>query len=673
MPDGTSRTLPAQTRSAAFVPATFDTEKRTMEVVWSTGAPVVRSDWWTGKRYIETLSLDPAHVDLSRMNGGAPVLLDHRMWDSDAVIGVIDKAWLAEGEGRALVRFSAVPEVQRYVTQIIEGVLRNISITYQARKYEITEEEGKDPTYRAVDWQPMELSFLPVGADQHASSRAAPAVREFPVEYVNRGQPAPANQERTDMSQSTATAGQPVPVDPNRAAAPATPPPSPAAVAGDAAARQAGIEAERKRSADIRARVRSVQLPETFADDLIARGMDGETVSNAIIDEVAKRGVQPSHPRAEVGHSSEDPSVVRSAMVDAICARAARSQPALKFEAKDQAREYARMPMLEMLAEFARASGHKVDRYARGAALWDQLVQIRALSTSDFPYLLANAGNKILGKAYELQAGTYVLVGARKVFNDFKAHSFIRSGDFPGLLEKGETGEFKYGSMGEAKNELTLATYGRVVGISRRIIVNDDMNAFADIPMKAGRRVADFNNATFWAQLALNSGVGPTIYEKNMPSGRPLFHTDHANYTSSGTAIDITNVGVGRAAMMKQTSIDGMKLNVEPKFLVTSPDKYTIAEQFCAVNVVAAQDSNANPFKGRLTPVGDANLSGNAWYLYADPGALETMVYGFLDGAEGPQLRSEEGFKTDGVEFLVYEDFVAGAYDFRGAYKNAGA
>ncbi len=678
MPDGKPQVMPAQTRAATFVPASFSAENRTVDLVWSAGAAVPRIDWWSGKRYVETLSMDPAHVDLSRLNSGAPLLVDHRMYETEAVIGVVERAWIENGEGKATVRFSEDVDAQRVAAKVREGVLRNVSITYSVRKYEITEEEGKSPIWLAVDYQPMEISLVPVGADAVAGTRSAPREESYPVEFTTRGQPAPVTQEKRNMEDpNKTTAGQPGATEQSRAA-PATAPGGPApatapATVDVAAERRAAAEVERKRAADIRLRVRSVQLDETVADDLIARGVDGDAVAAAIVDEIAKRGGKAARPGVSIGYDAADLANVRGALEEALIARAGRHMPTAKFEPTERSRGFINMPVLEMFAELARAHGHKIDRHARGAALWDSLVQLRALSTSDFPLLLANTGNKILVKAYELAGSTYELIGARKLMNDFKPHSFIRGGDFPNLLLKGETGEFKYGSMSEAQNQLTLATYGRVLGISRRMIVNDDLGAFVDLPAKAGRRVADFNNATFWAQLALNSGAGPTIFEKNMPTGRPLFHSDHANYASSGTIIDVTNVGVGRAAMMNQQSLDSLKLNVMPKYLFVSPDKMTQAEQFCAVNIVAAKDSDSNPFKGRLTPVGDANVTGNAWYLFADPAVLETMVYGFLNGAEGPQIRSEEGFKTDGVEMLVYEDFVAGAIDYRGAYKNAGA
>lgn len=61
-----SQTLPdgkgILTRRATLAPATADPEARTVEVVWSTGAPVRRRDM-TGQ-YTERLSLAPEAMDL---------------------------------------------------------------------------------------------------------------------------------------------------------------------------------------------------------------------------------------------------------------------------------------------------------------------------------------------------------------------------------------------------------------------------------------------------------------------------------------------------------------------------------------------------------------------------------------------------------------------------------
>ena len=53
------------TRRATLAPTTADPEGRTVEVVWSTGAPVRRRDM--AGQYVERLSLEPQAVALSRL------------------------------------------------------------------------------------------------------------------------------------------------------------------------------------------------------------------------------------------------------------------------------------------------------------------------------------------------------------------------------------------------------------------------------------------------------------------------------------------------------------------------------------------------------------------------------------------------------------------------------
>ena len=177
--------LPVQTRAdVRLMPESVDAERRTVEVVWSTGAAVRRRDPWTGKRYDEVLSLEESHVDLSRLNGGAPLLNTHGAWDLRDVIGVVERAWIArEGEalvGRATVRFSDRADVEPIWRDVASGIVRNVSVGYAVRSYEITETDGQPPVWRAVDWQPLELSAVPIGADAAAGFRAAGQPRSRP-------------------------------------------------------------------------------------------------------------------------------------------------------------------------------------------------------------------------------------------------------------------------------------------------------------------------------------------------------------------------------------------------------------------------------------------------------------------------------------------------------------
>jgi len=93
-------TLELLTRRATLAPATADPEARTVEVVWSTGAPVRRRDM--AGPYIERLSLDPQAVDLSRLEG-ASVLDAHRQ---TAVRDVLGYEMVGPGEGWQACRTS---------------------------------------------------------------------------------------------------------------------------------------------------------------------------------------------------------------------------------------------------------------------------------------------------------------------------------------------------------------------------------------------------------------------------------------------------------------------------------------------------------------------------------------------------------------------------------------
>ena len=246
--------LPLQTRAdVRLMPESVDAERRTVELVWSTGAAVRRRDPWTGKRYDEVLSLEETHVDLSRLNGGAPLLNTHGAWDLRDVIGVVERAWIArEGEalvGRATVRFSDRADVEPIWRDVASGIVRNVSVGYAVRSYEITETDGQPAVWRAVDWQPLELSAVPIGADAAAGFRAAgqsaqaaePATHPC---HLLRRTPAPIPEEPT-MTREAET--ETTPPEAAAAAAPASIAPAEPAPAPEArAAAERGADPRRR-------------------------------------------------------------------------------------------------------------------------------------------------------------------------------------------------------------------------------------------------------------------------------------------------------------------------------------------------------------------------------------------------------------------------------------------
>jgi hypothetical protein len=146
----------------------------------------------------------------------------------------------------------------------------------------------------------------------------------------------------------------------------------------------------------------------------------------------------------------------------------------------------------------------------------------------------------------------------------------------------------------------------------------------------------------------------------------------------AGTAITVAALNAGRAAMRKQKGLaakaaDAEPLNLKPAFIVVSPDKETEAQQFLATTLYPAQNSQVNPFAGSMEQITEARLTGNAWYLFADPATIDTIEYGYLEGEEGLYTEQRLGFDVDGLEIKGRLDFAAKAIDWRGMYSNPGA
>ncbi|WP_349361231.1 Mu-like prophage major head subunit gpT family protein [Stappia sp.] len=297
-------------------------------------------------------------------------------------------------------------------------------------------------------------------------------------------------------------------------------------------------------------------------------------------------------------------------------------------------------------------------------------VATRALhSTSDFPEILAAVTNKTLRQAYEAYPRTFPLFCRQVLATDFKAMHRVQLGEAPQLLKVGESGEFKRGTLGESKESYRIETYGRVVAITRQVLINDDLDAFTRIPAMYGNSIAQLESDVVWDIVTSNPA---------MADGTALFHSTHKNLAGSGAALGVDSVGLARAAMRKQTGLDKKTvLNIRPAFLIVPAALELKAEQLVAQNLVPAQSGNVVPQSIRtLSPIAEPRLdaaSETAWYLAASPNQIDTIEYAYLEGQQGAYIETRNGFDVDGVEIKCRLDFGAKAIDWRGLYKNPGA
>lgn len=451
------------------------------------------------------------------------------------------------------------------------------------------------------------------------------------------------------------------------APAPAAPAVDTARIADEARA------AERKRIAYIREKGEKLNLAADFVARHIDAGSDERAFNAAVVDYLATAPANNAGPTGttSVEVTRDEGESRRESMVSALTARLARAGGDRTANIPDHARSYAEMGLVEMAAE---CIGHRGSiRTAR--AVNDVLDQAftrsgyGAHTTSDFAGIMLDAMNKRLLARYEAAVPAYRRFAAPYMAGDFRFQNVIRAGDFPALQAVGENGEIKGGTFSESRERIKVDPYGVTFNISRVMIINDNLSAIDQVLGSAGVRVSDWEDAQAFASLTSASGAGPTLLTDNTA----VFHSSHGNLAASGAAITVASIGVGRASMMKQKTLDGIAANFTPVTLLTGPDKATEAEQLLT-SITPAQQSNAVPESiRRLTTVSDANISGNAWYLFADPAIAPTWLYAYLEGYEGPRLASEERFGVQGLAVKLEHDFGVAAIDYRGAYRNPGA
>lgn len=662
--------LPLSLR-ADVVPQSVNDEARTVELVFTTGAPVLRYDWMSDKRYLETLSLDPAHVRLDRLNDGGPLLDSHSSWSVSDQLGAVvpGSVVLMKKEGRARVRFSKREAVAPIWQDVRDGIIRSVSVGYRVYKFE--EEAGKNnalPVRKAIDWEPYEVSMVSMPADAGAKVRDGHSADANQCQIVTRAAGAQEQRMENDETPSE-TIVERNPLDP-----PAGDPPTPT----EPNERDEGAAQERDRVQGIRQACMAGRMTRAFEDRLIADGVDLVEAQKRVFAELAKRDIdvpRGSSRPVDARVVGDDPLVhVREGIENALLHRShpriGSGDKAVGFELTDKGRPYRGMSLLRIAEAYLSARGIRTTAFGKmelaGLALG---LGTRAgmHTTSDFALLLADVVNKTLRQAYEESPQTFGPIVRRTTIPDFKEVKRLQLGESPALVKVEEHGEFTHGTIGEGREKYALATYGRVFAITRKALVNDDLDAFSRTPTGFGRQARNLESDLVWQQITTNP---------NMGDGVALFQTaTHANLAAAGGVIDVTTIGAGRASMRKQKGLDGTThLNLKPVFLIVPAEKETIADQF--INPIQPQEAGkVNPFAGKLSVIAEPRLDANsltAWYLAADPMQIDVLELAFLEGENGPSVESRVGFDVDGLEVKARHDVAAKAIDWRGLYKNPG-
>jgi hypothetical protein len=660
--------LPPLDLRAEITPSTLDPDSRTVELLFSTGARVERVNFWTGERYVEELAVTPEAIRLDRLNDKAPLLDSHSAYGIGSQLGVVvpGSARIADGKAYARVRFSKRDEVETVWRDVLDGIVTNVSVGYRVHKYDRTpanEDERTPELRRAVDWEPYEISLVPMGADAGAKVRAADRVPMTRCLIVTRG----AAEE--SMPEAKAAVVDSKHDDETKP---------------DPTERELGVIAERERIRGIIAA--AIALGRRRDDPIVKRCIDEGTplveAQSLLLSLHRGEGQDSAGPRpgpTGVKVTRDAADSIREGITSAFLHRI--NPDAFKLD--DNARHYRSYSVVRCAEEVLEQAGIRTRHLGKsdviGLALGlDQRAGYH--TTSDFPIILADVANKTLRQQYDQSPPTWLPLARRVQIPDFKPLNVVSFGEAPALKKVLEHGEYTRGTIGEGKEAMQLATYGRIFAVTRQVLVNDDLEIFGRMAAFWARSARNLESDLVWGEILANRAMADTFN---------LFSTQHANYTATGTKISIDSLGVARAALRRQTAMDGATyMNLSGRYLLVPPGLETIADQFTTA-VTPASAGVVNPFAGRLVVISEPRLEGGirsadlggtpiagdalAWYMTASLDQIDMINYGYLDGNDGPVLDTRLGFDIDGVEYKCREDFAAKAVEYRGMYKNAGS
>ena len=293
-------------------------------------------------------------------------------------------------------------------------------------------------------------------------------------------------------------------------------------------------------------------------------------------------------------------------------------------------------------------------------------------STIDIGGILSNVSNKFLLEGFFSVERVWRNICAIRSVNDFKTVTSYRLIGTDQYEKVAPGGELKHGTLGEEKYTNKADTYGLLLSVDRRDIINDDLGAITTVPRKSGRGSGQKINDVFWA-IFLDNAAFFTAANKNLLAG-------------ADTILNIDGLTRAEVAFMDQTDSDGKPIGIMPTIMLVPTTLSAIGTQLyksLELRNTTADNAypTANPHQGKYRVEVSRYLankqykghSGKAWYLLADPNDLPLIEVAFLNGQESPTIETAEAdFKVLGVQMRGYHDFGCALQDPRAGVRCKG-
>lgn len=308
---------------------------------------------------------------------------------------------------------------------------------------------------------------------------------------------------------------------------------------------------------------------------------------------------------------------------------------------------------------------------------------VESMTTSDFPLLVGDVLDRMLLQRYSEVPQVwrqYIHVG--RPLRDFRTTRLIQTDGGDGQWEEiSEEEGLTYTNITESGHTISPALYGKAVRLAWRLLINDDLDAFAEIPAVLGRG----------GRRTMSKYATDLLFDSNGPDAT-FISAGNGNLITGNPALSITSLGTGIEQIAGFTDSEGEPILVEGIRLVHGPGLRVTVNNILnqlTVDVVEAGGTSNRTIRVNnwlvrgITAVEDPYIpivatsnGATSWLLAADPNTNRPAArMRFLRGFEQPNLyqKAPNTMRVGGGLDEGIGDFDSMATEYKGLVAFGGA
>lgn len=613
--------------------------------VLSTSAPVMRMDE-NNEPYAERLRHNENDVDLSRMplpvfEGHAPIVDPSNPGQVNA--GIVTRTWF---EADQLVGDIQLGERGKHLwTDIKNGIVRYMSVSYEVLGGSWA--ENADREFWA-NWRPIEVSFVGIPADHSAqviSSRSSAAAG---VDVnLNEDKLMSKNIETTPVKNEVVSTGNEIQGNEQTGVeirAMSETPNVPSIALADL----------QKRNNDILAMF-SMPVSRQYTD-LKDRCLTDMTITvdqaRTLLLNKMGEGSEPVARPSAIQIVADEKTKFRTGIVQALRTR-------LGHEQHDPQNNFSSYSLMRTAEHILTMNGISI------AGMMPYEIASRALSTSDYPYILEDIINKEMQTGMEMRDYTWRRLAKIGTLNDFRPHSRVAKGGQTLLQVIPEYGNYRAGNYGEKRELISARKMGHLIIFSLETMVNDDLQVFSDQATDGTAAAYETVESDYYD--ALNSN--PV-----MSDGVAYYHATHNNLDTTAEAIGPAGVDRLRVFLATQLNVtaDAGYVRTEPEILlVHEAIKGTALSIVNSEWLPGATNDQRNYVQGIATVESSPYVASQTEYHLI--GRTRGFEIAFLNGQQVPMVMRSDHPDNDDLRWKVRLIYGVAAIQYRVQAKAVGA